>query len=325
MNFTLYIDHSMIKKVFGLAMLVSGALYSAQNSFKVIPLGTYGGGDESNLSSYMAAPADSENYVALDAGTLRAGIQKAIEKGNFSGKSAAEVLQKNIKGYMISHGHLDHVSGMVINSPDDAKKSIYALPAVAKILAEDHFSWRTWANFTNTGDDPRLNKYSLVTLTSGSEVPVTDTEMEVTAFPLSHVKPYESTAFLLRHGKEYLLYLGDTGSDRVEQSEHLKHLWKQISPLINSQQLKGILIEVSFPNEQPEKALFGHLTPKLLKEELDTLNTFCKPGKLKHVPVIITHMKPVEDNIEKMKQQLKDQKNPVVNYIFPVQGEKILL
>ncbi|WP_312395878.1 3',5'-cyclic-nucleotide phosphodiesterase [Chryseobacterium sp.] len=315
----------MIKKVFGLAMLMSVTLYSAQNSFKIIPLGTYGGGDESNLSSYMAAPLNSENYVALDAGTLRAGIQKAIEKGSFSEKSAAEILQKNIKGYMISHGHLDHVSGMVINSPDDSKKYIYALPSVAKILADDHFSWRTWANFTNAGEAPKLGKYNLITLTSGTEIPVTDTEMEVTAFPLSHVKPYESTAFLLRHGKDYVLYLGDTGSDRVEQSDRLQNLWKQVAPLINGNQLKGILIEVSFPNEQPEKSLFGHLTPKLLQEELNTLNSFCKSGKLKQVPVIITHMKPVDDNIEKIKQQLKDQKNSNINYIFPVQGEKIVL
>jgi cAMP phosphodiesterase len=32
------------------------------------------------------------------------------------------------------------------------------------------------------------------------------------------------------------------------------------------------MIEVSFPNEQPDKSLFGHLTPRLLMNEMTTLS-----------------------------------------------------
>ena len=53
------------------------------NVFKVIPLGVYGGSDESNLSCYMLAPQHSNSYICLDAGTLHAGIVKAIEKNRF--------------------------------------------------------------------------------------------------------------------------------------------------------------------------------------------------------------------------------------------------
>ncbi|ASW73776.1 3',5'-cyclic-nucleotide phosphodiesterase [Chryseobacterium piperi] len=315
----------MIKYFFNLSVFLSITLCQAQNSFKVIPLGVYGGGEESNLSSYMAAPMNSENYVALDAGTLRSGIEKAIEQGNFKGNSASQVLKQNIKGYLISHAHLDHVSGMIINSPDDSKKSVYTLPSVSKIITGKYFSWESWANFTNVGELPHLNKYSMIDLDSGVEIPVSDTEMYVTAFPLSHVNPYESTAFLLRHNKEYLLYLGDTGSDRIEKSNKLEALWKQIAPYVNNQKLKGILIEVSFPNEQPDTSLFGHLTPALLENELNVLNNLCQPGKLKNVPVIITHLKPVDDHIEKIKKQLKEKNTLGMKYIFPVQGEKIVL
>lgn len=42
----------------------------------------------------------------MDAGTVRAGIDKAIEKGVFS-VSNETVLKDYIKGYFISHGHLD--------------------------------------------------------------------------------------------------------------------------------------------------------------------------------------------------------------------------
>ncbi|MFP7654550.1 MBL fold metallo-hydrolase [Chryseobacterium proteolyticum] len=315
----------MIKQFFSLAIILSTAICSAQNSFKVIPLGIYGGGDESNLSSYMAAPVHSDNYITLDAGTIRSGIEKAIEKGNFKQNSALQVIQQNIKGYLISHAHLDHVSGLIINSPDDTKKSVYTLPSVGNIITDKYFSWQSWANFTDTGETPRLGKYKMISLKENREIPLTDTEMFVTAFPLSHVNPYESTAFLLRYNDDYLLYLGDTGSDRIEKSNKLEKLWKQVAPYVNKQKLKGILIEVSFPNEQPDKSLFGHLTPALLENELNILNGFCQHGKLKNVPVIITHLKPVDDNIEKIKKQLKEKNTLGIRYIFPVQGEKITL
>lgn len=315
----------MIKQFFSLAIILPTAICSAQNSFKVIPLGIYGGGDESNLSSYMAAPVHSDNYITLDAGTIRSGIEKAIEKGNFKQNSALQVIQQNIKGYLISHAHLDHVSGLIINSPDDTKKSVYTLPSVGNIITDKYFSWQSWANFTDTGETPRLGKYKMISLEENREIPLTDTEMYVTAFPLSHVNPYESTAFLLRYNDDYLLYLGDTGSDRIEKSNKLEKLWKQVAPYVNKQKLKGILIEVSFPNEQPDKSLFGHLTPALLENELNILNGFCQPGKLKNVPVIITHLKPVDDSIEKIKKQLKEKNTLGIRYIFPVQGEKITL
>src|SRR5690348_1096214 len=91
-----------------LALIILFGTHSfSQTSFKVIPLGVKGGIDESNLSAYMIAPAGSDAYVCLDAGTLHYGIVKAIQAKLLPGTSA-EVLKKNIKGYLISHAHLDH-------------------------------------------------------------------------------------------------------------------------------------------------------------------------------------------------------------------------
>src|SRR5476649_2186645 len=85
-------------------------------SFKIVPLGVKGGIDESNLSAYMVAAKGTNNYVCLDAGTLYYGIEKAIDNKVFS-ISAEQVLRQYIKGYLISHAHLDHISGLIINSP----------------------------------------------------------------------------------------------------------------------------------------------------------------------------------------------------------------
>ncbi len=39
-------------------------------AFTVVPLGVKGGLDESNLSSYLVAAGGTDEYIALDAGTL---------------------------------------------------------------------------------------------------------------------------------------------------------------------------------------------------------------------------------------------------------------
>src|SRR5436853_7275112 len=91
---------------------------AAQASFQVVPLGIRGGSEENNLSSYMLAAVNSKEYICLDAGTLHAGIEKAIALKTFN-VPASVVLKQYIKGYFISHGHLDHLAGMIINSPDD--------------------------------------------------------------------------------------------------------------------------------------------------------------------------------------------------------------
>src|ERR1700730_10696223 len=93
-------------------------------SFSVVPLGVKGGIDESNLSAYMLAPAGTHDYVCLDAGTLYYVLHKAVEAHVF-GSSESVVLRHYIKGYLISHAHLDHIAGLIINSPDDAPKNIY--------------------------------------------------------------------------------------------------------------------------------------------------------------------------------------------------------
>jgi cAMP phosphodiesterase len=99
--------------------------------------------------------------------------------------------------------------------------------------------------------------------------------MFVRAFPLSHAQPYQSTAFLIRHADKYLLYLGDTGADAVEESSRLRTLWQAISPLIAAGNLKAIFIEVSFSNARPSQLLFGHLTPWLLINEMKILSQLC--------------------------------------------------
>jgi 3',5'-cyclic-nucleotide phosphodiesterase len=307
-------------------LVVAGSLLCpaayAQTSFKVIPLGVKGGTDESNLSAYMIAPWGSDNYVCLDAGTVHFGIEKAIQAKWLHG-TASDVLKRQVKGFLISHGHLDHLAGMVINSPDDSTKRIYGLDFCLDILKDKYFSWKSWANFANEGEKPALGKYRYTVLTPGTAAPLENTDMQVTAFPLSHSNPYQSTAFLVRHEAAYVLYLGDTGADSVEHSDRLHQLWQQVAPLLKAKQLKALFIEVSFANEQPDKQLFGHLTPRWLMTELEDLAAQTGRDALKGFPVVVTHIKPGGNREEMIRRELKAYNPLAVKIIIPEQGKQL--
>lgn len=313
----------MIKKLILTAFTLFTGLAGFSQSFKVIPLGVLGGSHEDNLSAYMVAPKGQNQYVCLDAGTLYSGIQKAIDLHTFQGE-ALQILRDSIKGYLISHGHLDHLSGLLLNSPDDSPKPIYAMPYVLDVFKKHYFSWDTWANFADQGEKPALAKYHYVELEKGKEIPLESTKMWVRAFPLSHGKPYQSTAFLIRSNQNYLLYLGDTGADRIEQSQKLDSLWQAVAPLIKAHQLKAIMIEVSFPNAQPEKQLFGHLTPNLLIEEMLQLSKYVGADDMRNFNLVITHMKPAGNPIQEIKDELLNSNIFGLNLVFPKQGEKLI-
>jgi cAMP phosphodiesterase len=305
-----------------LFLLLTAVSVNAQNkgsSFRIVPLGVKGGIDESNLSAYMIAPKGSNNYVCLDAGTLHYGIEKAVENKVFD-IPAEQVLRRYIKGYLISHSHLDHLAGLIINSPDDTAKNIYAFADCIETFKTRYFTWKSWANFADEGETPQLKKYHYQVLQPGAETTLANTDMLVKAFPLSHSN-LTSTAFLVNHNDGYVLYLGDTGPDEIEKSHNLENLWQAIAPLIKEKKLKAIMIEVSFPNEQPDKTLFGHLTPHWLMNEMHQLESLS--GPLAGFKVIITHVKPPESSIQRIKTQLAAENDLKLDLVYPVQAKPI--
>ena len=294
------------------------------NGFKVIPLGVKGGLDESNLSAYLVAAGGSDQFICLDAGTIYKGLELAAAKKIFKPSNPSVIQQNNINSYFISHAHLDHTAGLIMNSPNDKAKNLYGLASVLDVFKKNYFTWSAWANFGNEGEAPILKKYSYQTLTPKLEIPIDNTGLFVTPFVLSHVKPYESTAFLVRNQDAYLLYLGDTGPDRVEQSTQLAQLWQTIAPLVIQNQLKAIFIEVSFDNSVSEKALFGHLTPKLLMEEMAKLNQLTN-GLLKNTQLYVTHIKPCDDCEKKIKAEIQAANQIGLKIFYPTQATLIEL
>lgn len=323
----------------GTVLFAEDTAFSAK--FIAIPLGTKGGLIESDLSSYLLAPAGSTNFIALDAGTITSGLQRAVQNKSFDDIAVPEdnqlsvegyILQNHIKAYAISHAHLDHVAGLVINSPSDSSKPILGLPNTIDNIRDHLFNWKIWPNFGDDGEGYQLKKYNYVRLSPGEKQQVENTAMFVTAYELSHSNGYLSTAFLVESAGEYMLYFGDTGPDAVEKSNNMQKVWEVVAPHVKASKLHGIFLEVSFPSEKSDDKLYGHLTPKWLMQELHTLAKLVNQDNpntaLQGLKVVVTHIKPTFNHSETPEKTIMKELSEIndlgVQFIFPKSGTRIV-
>ena len=322
--------------LFCISLSFAGLSAESRAGFVNISLGTSGGLREDNLTCFLLAKKGSSDYIALDAGTLLAGIRRANALGSFYDLPASPnsdltteglVLTKHIGAYLISHPHLDHLMGMVINSTDDAAKPILGTSATIDVIKQHVFNWKLWPNFAKEGVGFALGKYEYLPLSPGQMRAVPGTPFRVEAFALAHSSPYESTAFLLEAGGEYVLYFGDTGPDSVEKSDRMRAVWERAAPLLRDGKLRGLYLEVSYPDGRPDKLLFGHLTPAWLLKELRQLATLTKKKKsLEGLTVFVTHIKPSLKKSEApesvVRRQLTEHNDLGVRFVLPRQGER---
>ncbi|EIJ42604.1 low-affinity cAMP phosphodiesterase [Beggiatoa alba B18LD] len=309
-----------------------------QTQWVSIPLGVAGGIEENNLSAYLLAPAGSTDFICLDAGTLYQGLNVARQAGSFATitiptdvNPAMYLLRQHVKAYLISHAHLDHLNGLILNATDDSAKPILGLPIVLTDIQNNLFNWRIFPNFADAGVQPYLKKYHYITLEPATTVDIPNTSLKVTAFPLSHGKNYDSTAFLIQANEHYALYLGDTGADSIENSDKLQQLWAYIAPLVKKQQLNGIFIESAYPNARPTNQLYGHLTPALILQSLQQLaqqvDSEHPEQALKDLTIIVTHIKPNTDtqidNRALIQNELTEENHLNLTFILAEQGQRI--
>ncbi|WP_006319987.1 MBL fold metallo-hydrolase [Serratia inhibens] len=323
----------MMNKV--LALCLSGYSALALAGFDVVALGVDGGVSDGNLTSYLIRSDNQPQYLALDAGSLLPGIAKGLEKGSFpqvTPELAAPytpqgyVFRQLIGGYFISHGHLDHVAGLIIGSPEDGKKNIYAQADTILTLRNHYFNWKAWPNFTDAGNGSRLGTYRLQTVRPQQRFTLGVTGLSGVMYPLSHDR-YSSSMLLVSDRSGSFAYFGDTGSDALEQSRNLDTAWRALGPLIEQKKLKGMIIETSYPNGVEDKNLYGHLTPAWLLKELKNLARYSGgEGSLKDFPVVISHIKPSlkqgEDVRATIKQQLDQGNDLGVKFILMEQGDR---
>jgi 3',5'-cyclic-nucleotide phosphodiesterase len=328
-------------------LLVSCRLFGGQSQsptptetdaiFELVTLGDAGGIQDGNLSAFLFRVLSEPNYIALDAGTVINGINVSLANNAFKYLElnkdkklslTGNILHHHIKGYLISHAHLDHVAGLLIAAPDDSNKPIYALKSVNQTMQDSYFNWKAWPNFTNRGIQPHLNKYQVIDLVPQQGLSLKNTQLKVTAFSLSH--SVESTAFVIEYQNNLFVYFGDTGPDEVEKQGNLAAIWQYLAKQMQTKTLRGLVIEVSFDNQQPDNQLFGHLTPKWLLSELTYFYSLVEQKQqFQSMGVIISHIKySLEsglDSRDKIQQELQQKNTLGFNFMLAKQGQRIIL
>lgn len=249
-------------------------------------------------------------------------------------------LYQGIVSYFITHPHLDHINGMIINSPllvdkeVQSEKTIYGLDFTTDALKTCIFNDIIWPNLS----DSKIGKLRIKTLTEGnSHQLVQFPEWEITPFKLCHGTKVTngercySTVYVLRNKiqKDALVFFGDIDYDQrlvidKDQVDLLDIFWDYLVTCIPLEHLGGIFIECSSSSNVADKQLYGHLSPKHLIESLKTLydkyvfisdNGSENTRQKFKLNVIITHVKMVADSKDSRETILKELKVLAKEYI----------
>ena len=84
---------------------------------------------------------------------------------------------------------------------------------------------------------------------------------------------YDSSVYFIRDiatGREILIF-GDVEPDSVSLSPRNRQVWQEAAPRIAAGNLAAIFIECSYDDSRCVERLFGHLTPRFIREEMTAL------------------------------------------------------
>lgn len=204
-----------------------------------------------------------DERLAIDAGALTSGLDLSS--------------QFRLSACVISHAHLDHVRDLATIADNRCQVEcepliVAASSATLRTLKKHFFNGLLWPDFTQI---PSRAHPTVRFLELKPERAVDLAGFKVRSIPVHH--SIDCSGFLIEGQDASFAYSGDTGpTDR---------LWSLLNEVQN---LKALLLEVSFPNRQQRIAtLSGHHTPRTL---LKDLKKYREPQDL---PTLLYHMKPV--------------------------------
>ncbi|KAH9870019.1 hypothetical protein J1614_006941 [Plenodomus biglobosus] len=225
------------------------------------------------------------NLTDEDGGVGLVSFQRLAEGGNIalgegSGRGFIEVCDGlGVKGYKVSHGHCMGGSGHVHRG---SNATIPETPTAQQ---------NSTALQPNSGKDGegRSLSFSLPTQSapgtpSFNAIDAGRRASAIAAIPADHCV-IDSTAYFIRTEstpttpKREVLIFGDVEPDSLSLSPRTAIIWAEAAPKIAAGILTGIFIEVSYTNAQADAVLFGHLTPRHLLTELQSLAEMVKESR----------------------------------------------
>ena len=204
----------------------------------------------------------------------------ALDAGAITGQLSLRE-QQEIQTVVVSHAHMDHVRDLATLADNRCQQGgptleIAGTRETLADLRKHFFNDRLWPDFSriqiDTGPTVKFRE-----LESEQEAELCG--LRVRPVPVDHT--IESSAFIISSERASVAYSGDTGpTDR---------LWEVLN---QTPDLSGLIMEVSFPNDQAKLAVdSGHHTTESLAIELQKFNA---PEDL---PVFLFHIKPVFQSV----------------------------
>lgn len=203
------------------------------------------------------------DVLAIDAGSLTSGM--------------TTVDQARLTACLVSHAHLDHIRDLATLA--DNRCQMRCAPLVVAgtretlaALRGHFFNNLIWPDFSKI---PSEGQPTIVFQELPPDAPVDVAGFLVRAVPVSHT--IDASGFIIDDGRDAIAYSGDTGPTA--------RLWEALNEQPN---LRGLLMEVSFPNaEQGLATASGHHTPRTLAADL------AKYRAPTDLPTLLYHIKPV--------------------------------
>ncbi len=194
-----------------------------------------------------------DSNVLLDAGSVTSSLDLAE--------------QANIEHIFVTHPHLDHIKDILFLADNLIEffaassrppLQIHGLPQVLDAIATHLLNDTIWPDFTVIPANSPVLTYAPMT----PGVPVTIGDLSIAAWPVNHARAASGFVLWRDDGATSLAYTGDTGA--------CDDWWRYCDSLPFP--LKHLITEASFPSDMEELAIVSkHLTPKLLRAELDKL------------------------------------------------------
>jgi len=326
-----------------LVSLLTFSTISFGYDFDLVCLGSGGGAFESDVTSFMIKSSTEKDFnLFLDGGSIMSGLVKyfknlGVKMDSMDPEDKVKYIAnfvKKMEGIILTHSHLDHVSGFSIMGPfflnmnfqmKNPSFRVFASAVTIDNLEKFLYSGKIWGNFGHFPKNNTILKYEKVKV----DEEFIARDLKIKRYLVNH--KVQSSTFLIENEKaSKFLFFGDTGTLSVS-------FWKKFRPFVKDQTLKGLVTEISFPFESGKLArntthltrdtfinqfcMLANLTPptKYPLNDREIMEYGKKISEKLKFPIIINHIKPWD--YKKVIRDIKLLKKSGINIIVAVQGE----